>query len=77
MMQINRTLSKWKKTLIVNGYHSQKRAKKVPICYINTILALITKAAFKLQWYALVDDFEQHFENCVLNTQKAEKNTLN
>ena len=40
-----------KKKPTVNGYHYQKTAKKLPFCYLSTILALITrKSSFKLQW---------------------------
>ena len=40
-----------KKNLSVNSYDYQKTAKKLPLCYLSTILALITrKSSFKLQW---------------------------
>ena len=40
-----------KKTLIVNCHQYNKTAKKLPICHLSTILALITrKATFKLQF---------------------------
>ena len=37
MSEINRKLSNKKKN-IVNGYHDEKTAKKLPVWYLNTIL---------------------------------------
>ena len=60
-----------------NGYHCKKTAKVQPICYLSTILALITrKATFELQCL-FVDNFEQYFESSVLNTQNPFKGALN
>ena len=38
MSEINRKLSNKKKQTIVNGYHDEKTAKKLPVWYLNTIL---------------------------------------
>ena len=70
--EINRKLSKSKKHPLLTAYHYQKTAKKLPVVYLSTLLAFITKkAAFKLRWQVLFDDFEQRFESRVLNTQNA------
>ena len=39
MSEINKKLSKQQKKNILNGYRYQKIAKKLRICYPNTILA--------------------------------------
>ena len=59
-----------------NGYHCKETAKVQSICYLSTILALLTrKATFELQ--CLVSWFEQYFENYVLKTQNPFKGALN
>ena len=39
--------------------------------------SIACKAAFKPQWQVLVSYFEQHFEDCVLNTQIAWESAQN
>ena len=59
---------------IVKGYQYQKTAKKLPIWYLSTILASrTTKTTSKFERLVYVDNFEQHFESCVLITQNAQK----
>ena len=43
MPEINRKLSKSKEHPVLTVYHYQKTAKKQSLCYLSTILALITK----------------------------------
>ena len=78
MPEINRKLSKSKKHSVLTVYRYQRTAKKQSICYLSTILPLITKkATFSLQWYVLVNNFKQHFESCALITQNAQKSARN
>ena len=66
------------KTHIVNSYHYQKTAEKLPIWYLSTIMALITRKATFKQWQQmLIDNFEQHFESCALNAENAQKSAGN
>ena len=43
MPEINRKLSKLKKRPVLTFYRYQKTAKKQSLCYLSTILTLITK----------------------------------
>ena len=56
-------------------------AKKISIYCLNTILTIITeKVTFKLQQKVLLNDFEQHFQSCILNardTYESAENQIN
>ena len=45
-------------------------------CYLSTVLALIT-SYFQASMLGFVDNFEQHFESCVLKIQNPLKRALN
>ena len=64
---------------IVNCYHYQKTAKKLPIWYISTIFGFNNQKSYLFQGSILsfVDNFEQHFESCALITQNPLKIALN
>ena len=66
------------KILIVSSYHYQETTEKLPIWYLSTILASITrKTSFKLHYNADVDNFDQYFESCAINAHKAQKSAAN
>ena len=63
LSQKTKSRKRWKSTdsfLIKKIY--KKFARKQPIYYLNSNLALTRKGTFKVQ--ASVDNFEQHFECC-------------
>ena len=64
---------------IANSYHYQKTAKKLPIWYLSTIFGFNNQKSYLFQGSMLsfVDNFEQHFESCVLITQNPLKIALN
>ena len=66
------------KTLIVSSYHYQETAEKLPIWYLCTILASRTRETpFKLHYNVDVDNFDQYFESCAINTHNAQKSAVN
>ena len=67
------------KIAIANSYHYQKTAKKLPIWYLSTIFGFNNQKSYLFQGSMLsfVDNFEQHFESCVLITQNPLKIALN
>ena len=66
------------KILIVNSYHYQETAEKLPIWYLCTILASRTRATpFRLHYNVDVDNFDQCFESCAINIQNTQKSTVN
>ena len=68
----------YQKTLIVNSYYYQETAEKLPIWCLCTILASRTKETpFKLNYNVDVDNFDQCFESCAINTQNPQKSAIN
>ena len=67
------------KIAIVNSYHYQKSAKKLSIWYLSTIFGFNNKKSYIYQGSMLrfMDNFEQHFEICVLIKQNSLKIALN
>ena len=66
------------KTPTVNSYHYQTTAKELPIWYLSTIFGFNNQRSYLFQGSMLnfVDNFEQHFESCVLITQNPLKIAL-
>ena len=64
---------------IVNSYHYQKTAKKLTIWYLSTVFGFNNQKSYLFQGLMLsfVDNFEQHFESCILITQNPLKIALN
>ena len=67
------------KTPVVNSYYYQKTAKKLPLWYLSTTFGFNYQKSYLFQGSMLsfVDNFEQHFESCVLITQNPLKIALN
>ena len=63
---------------IVKVYHYQKTAKKLPIWYLSTIFGFNNQKSYLFQdsMLSFLDNFEQYFESCVLNTQNPLKIAL-
>ena len=67
------------KTLIVNNsYHYQETVENLPIWYLCTSLASRTRETpFKLHYHVDLDNFDQYFKTCAINTQNDSKSAVN
>ena len=65
------------KTLIGSSYHYQETAEKLPIWYLCKILASRTRETpFKLHYNVDIDNFDQYFDSCAINTHNAQKSAV-